>query len=215
MKTASVLPAILAKTKNDALHKLKIAEKAAKKVQIDIVDGKFAPNVTVMPTAFSDIDTRLGFEFQLMVRHPEAYIHEIASIPQSKLVIFHIEAIHSHDYALALIWHIRFHKLKVGIALNPETPASYIKRYLHLIDHVLVMTVHPGFMGQGFLNMTRKIKQIREWNKKVDIEVDGGIHHGTARLCRKAGANMFVVGSALFDAKDFKKAYRVLTREVK
>ena len=215
MKRAEILPAILAKTKNDALHRIRVAEKSAKKVQIDIIDGKFAPNATVNPSAFEDIDTRLQFEFQLMVRHPESYVHEIAAIPQSKLIIFHIEAVHSHAYTLELIWHIKFHNLKVGIALNPETPAAHIKPFLHLIDHVLVMTVHPGFMGQGFLNMTRKIKQIRSWSKTVDIEVDGGIHVGTASLCRKAGANLFVVGSALFESRDFKKAYAAMKREVR
>jgi len=215
MKKPEILPAILVKTRNEALHRVRVAEKAAKTVQIDIIDGKFAPNVTVNPSAFEDIDTSLQFEFQLMVKHPEAYVHEIAAIPQAKMIIFHIESVHSHDYALALIWHIKFHGMKVGIALNPETPASYVKPFLHLVDLVLVMTVHPGFMGQGFINLARKIKQIRSWSKTVDIEVDGGIHLGTAVLCRKAGANKFVVGSALFEAKDFKKAFSSLKREVK
>ncbi|HSU72481.1 MAG TPA: ribulose-phosphate 3-epimerase [Candidatus Binatia bacterium] len=214
MKTAEIIPAILAKTRNDALRKLRLAEKSAKKVQVDIIDGSFVRNKTVTPDAFS-VRTKLALEFHLMVKHPEAYVHEIAAMPHAKTVIFHLEAVHSHDYALALIEHIKFHQLHVGIALNPETPASYVKRYLPLIDQVLVMTVHPGFMGQGFLNMSRKIRQLREWAPKIDIEVDGGIHHGTAKLCRNAGANLFVVGSALYDVKDFKKAYAVMKREVK
>ncbi|MBI4144759.1 ribulose-phosphate 3-epimerase [Candidatus Woesearchaeota archaeon] len=212
-KPGIIVPSILAKTKKDALRRLKLAA-AAKKVQVDIIDGRFAPNKTVMPRDFWDVKTKLALEFQLMVEHPEHYVHDVAKIAQARLFIFHVESLHNKRQALALIEHCRFHGLAVGIALNPKTPAARIKPYLKLVDHVLVMTVKPGFMGQAFMDMTKKIKQIRRWSKDVDIEVDGGIHHSTALNCRFAGANLFVVGSALFDAPDFKREYAALTAEV-
>lgn len=213
-KPGLIIPSILAKTKKDALRRLKKAATAANKVQADIIDGSFAPNKTVMPRDFWNVKTKLALEFQLMVEHPERYVHDVAKIKQARLFIFHVEALHNKRQALALIEHCRFHGLRAGIALNPKTPAARIKPYLKRVDHVLVMTVKPGFMGQAFIDMTRKIKQIRRWSKSVDIEVDGGIHHSTALNCRSAGANLFVVGSALFDAPDFKHEYAALTAEV-
>jgi ribulose-phosphate 3-epimerase len=213
MKTAEIIPAILVHNRNALIHHLRKAEKSAKRAQIDIIDGKFAKNTTIHPRDFAKLHTKLHLEFHLMVKHPESFIHEVAEIPAAKTIIIHIESLHSHEYAVALLEHIKFHKLKVGLALNPETPAHYVKPFLPMLDLVLVMTVHPGFMGHGFINMGRKIRQIREWDKKIDIEVDGGIHLGTARLCRAAGANLFVVGSALYQVKDFAKAYALLKKD--
>lgn len=214
MPKPQIIPAILARSKKDASRRIQIAQKFAKKVQIDIIDGRFAPNTTVKPSAYAK-KSKLKFEFQLMVKNPEDFVHDIVKIPQSSLLIFHIEAAKSKERVLALIEHCRFHNLSVGIALNPRTPASKIKPYIKLVDHVLVMTVNPGFMGQKFIDQSKKIRQIRNWNRKIDIEVDGGIHHNTAKSCRKAGANLFVVGSALFKAKDPKKAFADLRKEVK
>ena len=210
-----ILPAILVKTRKKAQARLRRVAKVAKKVQIDVLDGKFAPNKTLFPKNFKGIKSKLKYEWQLMVKNPEDFVHDIVTIPQSKLLIFHIEATKTPERTLSIIEHCKLHNLKVGIALNPRTPARKVKPYLKMIDHVLVMTVKPGFMGQKFIDMSKKIRQIRKWNRKIDIEVDGGIHRGTAKLCRKAGANLFVVGSALVDAKDIRKEYDALKKEVK
>ncbi len=215
MKRAEVIPAILAKSRKEALLRLKRAQTFARRAQIDIIDGMFAKNKTILPSALAGTKTPLTLEFHLMVKHPEAYLHDVARVAQAKLLIFHAESIHSKAHALGLIEHARFHRLKVGIALNPATPAAKVKPYLKLIDQVLVMTVHPGFMGQKYLDQSRKIRQLRSWSKTIDIEVDGGIHAGTARACRTAGANLFVAGRALFKAKNIKQAYRELKRDVR
>ncbi len=211
--TNEIIPSVLARSKEDALNRLKLVEKVAKTVQIDVIDGRFAPNTTIQLRDLIGIKSKLKFEFQLMVQHPEHELHDICKVKQAKLVIFHIESTHAHQHVLGIIRHIKFHRLKAGIAINPETKVNKIKPYLKLIDHVLVMTVHPGFMGQSFIDQTKKIKQIRKWNKKIDIEVDGGINHDTIKLCKKAGANKFVVGSAL--QGDIKKTYKELRKELR
>ena len=210
-----ILPAILVKSKKVAKSRLLRAAKVAKKVQIDIIDGRFAPNKTLMPKDFKGIKSKLKYQWHMMVKNPEDYVHDIMAIPQSKMLIFHIETSKDPERTIALIEHCKLHDLKVGIALNPPTTATKIKPYLKMIDQVLVMTVNPGFMGQKFIDMSKKIKQIKKWDRKIDIEVDGGIHHTTAKACRMAGATRFVAGSALFNAKDFKKEYTALKKEVK
>ena len=192
-----IIPAVLARTKDGAIKRLKLVEKVAKTVQIDIIDGRFAPNTTIPPRDLWNVKTKLKFEFHLMVQHPEHELHDICHVKQARLVIFQVETFRDEHHGKAIIRHARFHKLKVGLAINPETKVEKLAPYLKLIEHVTVMTVHPGFMGQSFIDESKKIKQIRKWNRKIDIEVDGGIHHGTLTTCKKAGANKFVVGSAL------------------
>ncbi len=213
MKT-EIIPAVLSHTRHEALDRIKLVSKVGKTLQVDICDGHFVPNTTLLPRDLVDIKTKTAFEFHLMVLYPEHHLHDIAHIPQSKTVIFHIESMPDAKHVERFIRHARFHKLKVGIALKPETPALKIKPFLKLVDQVTVMTVHPGFMGAQFIDQTNKIKQIRKWNKKIAIEVDGGIHHGTLAICHKAGANKFVVGSAL-TAKDLKKTFKLLLKELK
>src|SRR3989338_4984935 len=120
MKT-EVIPTILAKNRSEAVKQLKRAARVANKVQIDIIDGKFAPNKTVLPSAFIGLKSRLLFEFQLMVKQPERLVEEIAKVKQAKLVIFHVESLHSKKRAIELFARARAHGLRAGIALNPET----------------------------------------------------------------------------------------------
>ncbi len=106
--------------------------------------------------------------------------------------------------------------IKAAIALKPETPAGRIKPFLNKIDQVLVMTVHPGFYGGKFLpKMLPKIKQIRRWSRKIDIEVDGGIRPGTAKQCAKAGANIFCAGSFIFKSKNIKTSIEELKKDIR
>ncbi|MBI4150886.1 ribulose-phosphate 3-epimerase [Candidatus Woesearchaeota archaeon] len=208
-----IIPAVLARTREDAIQRLKNVASIAKMVQIDIIDGRFAPNTTIQPRDLWNVNSTLKFEFHLMVEHPEHELHDICHVKQARLVIFHVETFKDETHGKAIIRHARFHKLNVGLALNPETKAEKLKPYLKLIDHVTVMTVHPGFMGRTFIDQTKKIKQIRKWSKKIDIEVDGGIHHGTLTVCKKAGANKFVIGSAL--QGNIKETYKALKQELR
>ena len=94
---------------------------------------------------------------------------------------------------------IKSFEKKVGVALNPSTPLDILKYELKNIDMVLIMTVNPGFGGQKFIpEMVQKIKDLREIDKNIDIEVDGGINNETAKLVKEAGANILVAGSYIF-----------------
>lgn len=210
----TIIPAVLSHTRADALDRIKLVSKVGKTLQVDVCDGHFVPNTTIIPRDLANINTKTKLEFHLMVLYPEHHLHDISHIPQAKTVIFHIESMREKHQVERFIAHAKFHKLKVGIALKPETSALKVKPFLKLVDQVTVMTVHPGFMGAAFIDQSKKIKQIRAWNKKIPIEVDGGIHQGTLGICKQAGANLFVVGSALA-AKDLKKNFKALVKEMR
>ena len=212
---SAIIPAILSSTKADAVAKLKRAEGVARTVQIDIIDGVFAPNKTILPRDLLGVKTSLKLEWHLMVKHPETYLHDIARIPASSLVIAHIEALKTEKKIHHFLAHARFHHLKAGLAINPRTDIKKLKPCLPLLDEVLVMTVQPGFMGQSFIDGSKKIKQVKKWHATIPVEVDGGIRVGTARICRKAGADVFVSGSALYNTPDFKQAFLALKNDVR
>jgi len=210
-----IVPAILVKSRKELVKKLKKAEKHASRVQVDIVDGKFAPNKTIGPASYKGVKTKLKTEIQLMVKDMDKYVDAFIKT-RPWMIIVHIEGCKNAKHVNELIKQIKKAKIKVGIGLKPGTPASKVKPFLKKIDLVLVMTVHPGFYGKPFLpKMLPKIRQIRKWDKNIDVEVDGGIHLGTACLCARAGANVFVSGSFIYKAKDIKKAIQQLKNDVK
>lgn len=195
-----LIPAILVKTKKKLLSELKAVSKDVKTVQIDIMDNKFVPNKTIQPKDVMQIKG-LRYEYQLMVEDPWKYI----PIKNAYMVIFHLESCLDDLEAFNLIKHIKKFA-KVGIGLNPKTDVKRIKPFLKEIDLVLVMTVKPGFGGQRFKpSMLKKVKQIRKWDKKIRIEVDGGVNEKNVCDCIKAGVNNLVVGSAIFKEKNIHK----------
>jgi ribulose-phosphate 3-epimerase len=207
-----IVPAILVKKKSDLVKKLRGAAPYCQRAQIDIIDGKFANNKTIGSKSIKGIRTKLKQEIQLMVKDMDKYVDEFIKL-KPWMIICHIESCKKPD---ELIKKIKKAKIKVGLALNPKTPASKIKKYLKKIDLVLVMTVKPGFGGQKFIKkMLPKIKQIRKWDKNIDIEVDGGIKPGTACLAKKAGANVFVAGGAIYKAKSIKTGVQQLKNDVR
>ena len=207
-----IVPAILVKSRKELLDRLKRAEKHVSRVQVDIVDGKFAKNKTIGPKSFKGIRTKLKLEIQLMVRDVDKYVDDFIRL-KPWMIIFSIECCKDPEETIKKI---KKANIKVGISLNPRTSAVKIKPFLKKIDLALVMTIHPGFMGRPFIpKMLAKIRLIRTWDKKIDIEVDGGIHLGTACLCARAGANVFVSGSFIYKAKDIKKAIQQLKDDVR
>ena len=130
-----------------------------------------------------------------MITQPERYIEEFVKAGADMITV-HVESTtHPHR----VIQQIKSYGVKAGIVLNPGTPAESIKYLIDDVDMVLVMSVNPGFGGQSFIeSAVRKIKEIREMNPNVDIEVDGGITDETIGKCIKAGANIFVAGSYVF-----------------
>lgn len=207
-----IAPALLCKTKKEFLHKLKLIEPYVKRAQFDVMDNKFVPNKTVQPKDLRGLATRVKIEVQLMAKKPTDYLHDCCRM-NAWMIIAHYEALKTPDKIHSFINQARSHKLKVGLAINPRTPAARIKPYLKHIDLALVMTVQPGFGGQKLIPaVLKKVKQIRQWNKAIDIEVDGGINKDTALPAIKAGANVLVAGNAIFKARTIKEGIKALKK---
>lgn len=186
-------------------------------IHIDVMDGHFVPNITMGPGTVSAIDsiTDLPLDVHLMIENPHLYITDFAKAGADYLTI-HVEA---DPHLHRTLQEIKKHDVKAGVVLNPATPAESIKYVLGDIDMVLLMTVNPGFGGQSFIEsvlpkMTEIRKMADDQGLDLEIEVDGGINAETARLCKQAGADVFVAGSFIFNQSDRKKAIQELRRQL-
>jgi ribulose-phosphate 3-epimerase len=175
----------------------------ADRIQWDVMDGHFVPNLTVGPDVIAAVRPVVGlpFEAHLMVTDPDALLPRWVEAG-CEMVIVHAEAPRHLHRTLGAV---REAGARVGVALNPATPAAAVAHVLDLVDQVLVMTVSPGFGGQAYLaTMEPKIAEVRRLlevagrNGEVDVEVDGGIAPATVAGAAAAGANVLVAGSALF-----------------
>jgi len=190
-----IVPAILSHNLADAQNKIKLVEPFVRRVQIDVMDGQFVDNKTLSVDEYANIKTPLIREVQLMVREPEAYLNDCKNFGID-LVEFHLESLGN---PWSIIQKSKSLGLRVGIALNPDTPLERAREYLQSIDLVLLMSVNPGFGGQEFISETiQRIKLLRAMWPKGIIEVDGGLKKGIVGQCAKAGANFLVVGSGIF-----------------
>jgi len=175
------------------------------RIQIDVMDGRFVPNITFGPIAFEALRpiTRLLLEAHLMVEPPEDFIERFARAGADTIIVHQEATPHLHR----AVQQIHALGKKAGVALNPSTPASLLGEVLDSLELVLVMTVNPGFGAQEFIPQT--LGKIRQVNEEIhrrglncEIEVDGGINVKTAPSVVEAGANVLVAGSAVFDSKD-------------
>lgn len=211
-----IVPSILSADFTRLGDAVKEAEAAGvDRVQIDIMDGRFVPNITFGPLAVRALRplTRLTLEVHLMVTPPEDFIDAFAEAGADTLIVHQEATPHLHR----AIQRIHAHGKKAGVAINPSTPASMLSEVLDSLQLVLVMTVNPGFGGQEFIPETLgKLRQLRrtfaERGLDCELEVDGGIHHQTAPLAVSAGANVLVAGSAVFGASGVKQAVEDLLR---
>ena len=181
----------------------------AEYIHFDVMDGDFVPNLTFGPKFISDLRSKSKkiFDVHLMINRANKYLDDYIKAG-SNIITFHYEI---NENLNEIINKIKLNKVKAGIAIKPKTPWQEIKKYLHLFDQVIVMTVEPGFGGQSFLyDQIKKIESIshyiKENNLDVDIEIDGGINYETGKLCVDAGANILVAGSFLFEQRDLTKA---------
>ena len=181
----------------------------AEYIHFDVMDGDFVPNLTFGPKFISDLRSKSKkiFDVHLMINRVNKYLDDYIKAG-SNIITFHYEI---NENLNEIINKIKLNKVKAGIAIKPKTPWQDIKKYLHLFDQVIVMTVEPGFGGQSFLyDQIKKIESIshyiKENNLDVDIEIDGGINYETGKLCIDAGANILVAGSFLFEQRDLTKA---------
>ena len=167
-------------------------------VHVDVMDGHFVPNLTFGPPAVKAFrpHVKTVMDVHLMITPVDPYIDAYAEAG-ADILTAHVEAgPHIHRTLQA----IRAAGMKAGVALNPGTPAEAVEQVLDLADLVCVMTVNPGFGGQKFIDMTAKIRRLRQMigDRPVHIEIDGGVDPKTAPLVVEAGADVLVAGSAVF-----------------
>ncbi len=167
-------------------------------IHVDVMDGHFVPNITFGPATCAAIRPHIKgtMDVHLMISPVDAYITAFADAG-ADILTAHVEAgPHVHRTLQA----IRSAGLRPGLALNPGTPAEAAEELLDLVDLVCVMTVNPGFGGQKFIDMSKKIKKLRSMigDRPIHIEIDGGVDPNTAPLVAKAGADVLVAGSAVF-----------------
>ena len=173
-------------------------------IHVDVMDGHFVPNISIgIPVVVSLRKiTRIPLDVHLMIEKPELYVDKFAEAG-ADIITVHVEACNHLDGTINAIKKLG---LKAGVSLNPATPLSAIDEILPLVDLVLVMTVNPGFGGQAFIaSMVDKIVRLRQilYNRKseAELEVDGGITAVTAPVAAKAGADVLVAGSAIFNSR--------------
>ncbi|HET9393424.1 MAG TPA: ribulose-phosphate 3-epimerase [Candidatus Rubrimentiphilum sp.] len=174
-------------------------------IHLDVMDGRFVPNITWGPKIIGDLRkrTKLVFDCHLMIVEPERYVDQFREAG-ADIITFHLEAT---THAERLLSSVRAMGAKAGISICPQTPVGMLEDLAGDFDLALVMSVNPGFGGQRFIpHSLEKIRQTRELRErsgaKFEIEVDGGITLENARAVAGAGADVLVAGSAIFDTPD-------------
>ena len=201
--TIEIVPSILSADFARLADEIAVVESAGvQMVHLDVMDGHFVPNITIGPPVVAKLRkySRLAFDAHLMISEPARYAEAFAQAGADNIT-FHIEVTDEPD---KIIDQIHALGCTAGISLNPETPVEAIEKAAPLCDMVLVMTVHPGFGGQEFMDdAARKIVAIRKIvGPDIRVEVDGGIDPQTAPIVVSYGADTLVAGNAIFGRPD-------------
>ncbi|MFH1780674.1 MAG: ribulose-phosphate 3-epimerase [Candidatus Nealsonbacteria bacterium] len=199
-----IIPAIIAKSQEELEDKINLVKDHVTSIHLDIMDGIFVQN-TSLNFVFKLPKTKCEFEAHLMVENPDDWVRK--NWEKADTIIIPIKPCKNPEEMISFLKG----KRKIGFALNPETPLKAIKGYLDQIDEVLILTVNPGFYGSKFMpEILDKVKELRHFRPKLDIEVDGGIGHLTIKQAIEAGANFIVSGSYIMNSKNPEEAIKTL-----
>jgi ribulose-phosphate 3-epimerase len=205
-----IAPSILAADFGRLAAEVQAVERAgADWIHVDVMDGHFVPNLTIGPAVLRAVRraTPLPLDVHLMIEAPERSLADYAAAGADRIGV-HVETCpHLHR----TLQQVRALGKKACVVLNPATPASAVEPVLGDVDQVLVMSVNPGFGGQSFIESSLpKLAQLRRWIDErelaVELEVDGGISPDTIERAARAGANVFVAGTAVFAEPDYRAA---------
>jgi len=201
MGKVEVVPSILSADVGRLTEQVKEAQEAgADRIQVDVMDGHFVPNLTFGPLVVEAVRraTSLPVEAHLMVERPEQFLEAFAKAGAT-LIEVQVEATTSLYRTVQTIKELG---ARAGVAINPATPVDALREILPYIDLINVMTVEPGFGGQKFIpHSPEKVRRVRALSSEVEIEVDGGIDARTAPLVVKAGATVLVAGNSVYGYK--------------
>jgi len=178
-----------------------VAEGGATVLHVDVMDGHFVPNITIGPPVVASLrkTTTLPLDVHLMIENPDLYIPAFIEAGADWISVHQEACIHLHR----TLDHIRSHGAQAGVVINPATPVQTLEEVLDMVDHVLVMSVNPGFGGQKFIPSTldkvRKLVNMRQARRaNFRIEMDGGIAPDTITGAVRAGVEILVAGNAVF-----------------
>ena len=211
MPSVRIAPSILSADFSRLGEQVALVERAgAGLIHVDVMDGHFVPNITMGPLVVSALRkvTTLPLDVHLMITDPDRYVEAFAKAGATTISV-HVEAAPDLRHALQ---HIRQLGVRAGVAINPATSIDVLTAVLDVTDHVIVMSVNPGFAGQKFIpGSTEKCRAVRDKvGPAVDVEVDGGVDLSNAGELGSAGASILVAGASIFAQADPAAATRAL-----
>lgn len=207
---AKIIPGILTNDEKEYEKKLRLAEHVSDLIQIDVIDGKFANNVTVGMDIIKKYEASSSLEIQLMVVNTLPFIGDLKDVEYVRRIIVPYEAESDLDEA---IYQIQNSSKQVGVSVNPTTKIKEVSSYFDKIDLITIMAGNPGFSGQPFDEKTLdRVKEAKLLSPGVAVEVDIGVNNETAPRISAAGADFLVASSALYGSEDFFLAYEKLAR---
>jgi ribulose-phosphate 3-epimerase len=210
----TIAPSLLAADFADLRAQIALAEKGgADWLHLDVMDGRFVPNITIGPPVIRSLRRRssIPFDVHLMIENPDPYLEDFRSAGADSITVHYETCPHLHR----TVQKIKSLGARAGVCVNPATPEVLLSGILADADMVLIMSVNPGFGGQSFIpssveKIRRTAAMIRDAHPGMYLEVDGGIDESTAGPVVGAGANVLVAGKSVFGAPDIPSAVRGL-----